>query len=298
MELLQLRYFQTVATLGNMSKAAEDLFVSQPNLSISISRLEKELGVPLFDRRKGRIALNRNGEQFLRCVERALSILDGGIQELQRQDPDQESLSLAFNSDDRDLLKHFVLAHPEINIRCQNMNMRELTQALLDQTIDMAWTTILPNDERLGYRVIYESEFILLLHKDHPLAARPALMHRDLTQEHFAIDTTHVHLDRFNGDCRKKGLIPNITHTVHELDLVLALVGSGHCISPLPETVYEKIVRTGKAENIVCKRFLDGPPTAAHCIVWNKGVPLKEAGLLLQAFIEQFFRHTLPSARN
>ena len=52
MELSQLRYFITVAELGNMSKAAEALFVSQPNLSTSISRLEEEVGVPLFDRRR------------------------------------------------------------------------------------------------------------------------------------------------------------------------------------------------------------------------------------------------------
>ena len=50
MELSQLRYFIAVAKLGNMSKAAETLFVSQPNLSTSISRLEEEVGVPLFER--------------------------------------------------------------------------------------------------------------------------------------------------------------------------------------------------------------------------------------------------------
>ena len=52
MELSQLRYFIAVAKLGNMSKAAETLFVSQPNLSTSISRLEEEVGVPLFERRR------------------------------------------------------------------------------------------------------------------------------------------------------------------------------------------------------------------------------------------------------
>ena len=54
MELSQLRYFIAVAKLGNMSKAAETLFVSQPNLSTSISRLEEEVGVPLFERRGAR----------------------------------------------------------------------------------------------------------------------------------------------------------------------------------------------------------------------------------------------------
>lgn len=70
MELSQLRYFIAVAKLGNMSKAAETLFVSQPNLSTSISRLEEEVGVPLFERRRGKIALNQNGELLLKSVDR------------------------------------------------------------------------------------------------------------------------------------------------------------------------------------------------------------------------------------
>lgn len=289
MELLQLRYFQAVATLGNMSKAAENLFVSQPNLSISISRLESELGVPLFDRRKGRIVLNRNGEQFLQCVERSLSILDSGIQELQRQSEEQASLSMAFMTDDRDLLKKFVLAHPEINIQYQNMNMQEITRALLDQTIDVAWTMIIPDDDRLNYRVIYESEFIMLMNEDHPLANQPSITHRELANEQFAIDTTRVHLDRFRNDCRQKGLLPNISHNVHELDLVLALVQSGRCIAPLPEVGYEKAVLNGKASGIVRKRLSDDPPIASCCIVWSKSVPLSKPSQLLQTFIQQYF---------
>lgn len=64
MELSQLRYFSAVAQLENMSKAAEIMFVSQPNLSTSISRLEEEVGVPLFERRRGKIILNQSGKCF------------------------------------------------------------------------------------------------------------------------------------------------------------------------------------------------------------------------------------------
>ncbi|MED4793931.1 LysR family transcriptional regulator, partial [Priestia megaterium] len=45
MELLQLKYFQVVATLEHISKAAEELYVSQPALSKTMSQLEKELGI-------------------------------------------------------------------------------------------------------------------------------------------------------------------------------------------------------------------------------------------------------------
>ena len=87
MELSQLRYFMAVAELGNMSKAAQALFVSQPNLSTSISRLEEEVGVPLFDRRRGKIVLNQNGELLLESVKRAVDTLDAGVPVLSMHSP-------------------------------------------------------------------------------------------------------------------------------------------------------------------------------------------------------------------
>ena len=101
MELSQLRYFTAVAQLGNMSKAAETMFVSQPNLSTSLSRLEEEVGVPLFERRRGKIILNQSGECFLHHVEQALATLDKGIQEVRGLNVGRcEPLSIACMVDD------------------------------------------------------------------------------------------------------------------------------------------------------------------------------------------------------
>ena len=117
MELSQLRYFITVAELGNMSKAAETLFVSQPNLSTSISRLEEEVGVPLFDRRRGKISLNQNGELLLKSVKQAVDTLDAGVQAVREQHSGRSNLlSLACMIDDTSLLERFVLENPEISL--------------------------------------------------------------------------------------------------------------------------------------------------------------------------------------
>ena len=68
MELLQLKYFKKVAEVGKISAAAEELFISAPALSAAISRLEKDLGMPLFDRSNNKIALNAQGQIFLEGV--------------------------------------------------------------------------------------------------------------------------------------------------------------------------------------------------------------------------------------
>jgi DNA-binding transcriptional LysR family regulator len=66
MELQQLKYFKAVAHFGMIADAAQSLFISAPALSTSISRLEKELGVKLFDRTGNRITLNPQGQIFLK----------------------------------------------------------------------------------------------------------------------------------------------------------------------------------------------------------------------------------------
>ena len=76
MELLQLKYFKTVAELEKISAAAEALYISAPALSTSIARLEKELGTKLFDRTNNRIRLNRQGHIFLRYVNQIFNNLD------------------------------------------------------------------------------------------------------------------------------------------------------------------------------------------------------------------------------
>ena len=73
MEIQQLQYFKTLAKMEHMTRAAETLMISQPALSKSISNIEKELGVPLFNREGRSISLNRFGEHFLKSVNVILS---------------------------------------------------------------------------------------------------------------------------------------------------------------------------------------------------------------------------------
>lgn len=120
MEIAQLRYFAAVACLGNISKAAQELYVTQPNLSKSIVRLEEDIGVPLFEHRKGKILLNDYGRCFLDRVNRALAELDDGVLSVQRMyESSQNILLLGCSIDDflPDVLREFALIHPEIGIR-------------------------------------------------------------------------------------------------------------------------------------------------------------------------------------
>lgn len=82
MDINQLKYFITVAHCQHMTSAAEQLNISQPALSLSISNLEKELNVKLFDRVGRGLVLNEYGTAYLKHAESAVDLLESGYEEL------------------------------------------------------------------------------------------------------------------------------------------------------------------------------------------------------------------------
>ena len=82
MKLQQLQYFKALAEKEHLFKTATELYISPPALSATISRLEEELGVSLFDHVGRNIKLNKNGERFYLHVKNVLAELDQACAEL------------------------------------------------------------------------------------------------------------------------------------------------------------------------------------------------------------------------
>ena len=82
MELRQLEYFQMASRLRNITRAAERLRVSQPNITVAIKKLEAELGIQLFDRSQKQLSLTPEGAVFLNRVELALRNIQDAVLEV------------------------------------------------------------------------------------------------------------------------------------------------------------------------------------------------------------------------
>ena len=76
MDITQLEYFRTVARLGNVTRAAQELNLTQPSLSKAMARLEDSLGVKLFDREGKKIRVNNCGKALLRHVDQIFLEID------------------------------------------------------------------------------------------------------------------------------------------------------------------------------------------------------------------------------
>ena len=190
MELLQLKYFKTVAELEKISAAADALFISAPALSTSISRLEKELGVQLFDRYAKRIALNAQGEIFLRYVNQMFDALECGKKELlQNAIQQKKHIWVATTTSNlwMDLITEFSQACPQYTLSCTNLNLDKLSLGFL--SAQYAFVLAAEEDippasaDDMESIVLFEDRPAVMVHPDHPFASRESVDLHELAQQ-------------------------------------------------------------------------------------------------------------------
>lgn len=136
MEILQLKYFQVVARLEHMTKAAEVLHISQPALSKTIRLLEEQVGVSLFDRQGKTIRLNEQGMLFLKRVDKALALLEDGVKECQT-DEQLGEIKLAVLSGSGmipSLLRDFQKQYPKIKFKLVQQALESDADVCLSST--------------------------------------------------------------------------------------------------------------------------------------------------------------------
>lgn len=188
MDLLALRYFQTVARLEHVGKAAEQLRVAQPSLSRTLARLEHDLGVPLFDRHGRRIRLNRYGAAFLRRVDRILAELADARQELaDTAGLDRGTVAIAAETllPVADLLRSFIPAHPLVDLRLFQSSSAGMTEKLRTGEVDLCITTQPLPGPNIRSEVLLDEPVLLCVPVGHPLAARERVSVADLAGEPF-----------------------------------------------------------------------------------------------------------------
>ena len=156
MNLFYLRYFVKLAHVGHYTKAAEQLCITQPSLSHAISQLEKELGLPLFEKYGRKTTLTRYGEEFLLCAEQTLRTLDNGLASLERAANGEGEIrlgilrTLGIQFIPR-LAARFLEEHPEAEIHFSFHTgiTRELLSGLLAQKYDLAFCSEPPEELEL-----------------------------------------------------------------------------------------------------------------------------------------------------
>lgn len=231
MELLQLQYFCVVANLEHMTKAAEELNVAQPALSATIARLEKELGVPLFDRQGRTIRLNTFGKAFLKKAQSALALLEEGRREVaDLAGLERGSIYMVTSTIDRlsEPLAAFRAIHPEINFRITQASMAEMGELLEHGEIDFCFSPFPIEQTGVQQISIMGEEIMLGVGQGHPLANRTSIQLREVANEAFICYKEGHPFRKINdGFCREAGFQRKVICEVEEPAAIGSLVKAG-----------------------------------------------------------------------
>lgn len=179
MELLQLRYFQKVAELENVTRAAKYFSVPQPSMSQAISRLERDLNVKLFERRNGKLFLNEKGRAFLVYVERTLQDLDNGIAAV-TGDSEKISgpVSIKIMENHRFILTcipKFAQLYPDVSISVSHGYYEDQ-----DVSYDLCISSQPSYKRMTAFAPLIRERVVLAVHEDHPFAQRKSVDISDL----------------------------------------------------------------------------------------------------------------------
>lgn len=191
MELNQLEYFVALAHIKNFTKAAKSLNVSQPALSRSISRLEKDLNIPLFIRDSRKVNLTQYGQTFLTYAERILQELETARQDITNMaEPDSGVVNLSFMHSlgvylVPELLKEFRKIYPKIQFRLSQNHSFLLSKQLFKGESDLCLCSSPINSESIAWVPLLTEELFIIVPSTHRLAHRSSINITEVASEPF-----------------------------------------------------------------------------------------------------------------
>lgn len=293
MELLQLRYFQETAKLEHITKAAQELNVSQPALSQTISRLEEDLGVPLFTREGRNIYLNDFGRAFLKRVNRIFQELDDGKRELLSLQENLEqsiSITIALPHILPYLIVDFLKTYPKIKINQSIATTHEMKILLENGDVDFCFFTEEVTNESIEWVTLLEEEIFLSVPPNHPLANRKSISLEEVANETFINRTSGYGFRNLTDQfCSQAGFVPYTPIELEEAGAILRLVEMGMGISFTPELSLLRYSSPNTVEIPItyptCKRMIG--------IAWNKNHYLNKSAIHFKDFIINFFENEI-----
>lgn len=253
MELDQVRTFLAVTRRGSFSRAAQDLFLTQPAISIRIKELEEELGHQLLERRQRGVALTPAGQMFLRRAEAIV----GEVASLEAELSDLSALRtgrVSLGASDTvclyllpGVLSRFVAKYPGVELSLSTQISRRVLELVGRDEVDVGIVTLPVESEVVETRPLYDEEFLLICPPGHALDSKRRLSPGDLTGHpiiHLKPETfTRAWID---SRLERLGLREQVRLEVSTVEVIKRLVEAGLGISLVPEIAVAEEARSGR----------------------------------------------------
>ena len=234
MELRHLRTFVVAAEALHFTRAAEALDVSQPTLSLQIRELERELGVPLFDRVGRSVRLTEAGEVFRRHAVRALREVEAGqgaLADLRgvRRGTVRVGVTHSFSARLIPLaVARFRTEHPAVGVVVEKTSGRAVEQALVSGSINLGIAYAPTEDPEVVAETLFDEEVVVVVAADHPLAKSSQIELQELGKHALALIGREFSTRRlFDDRLREASIRPEIAVEMNDIDSLLEVVRLG-----------------------------------------------------------------------
>ena len=236
MKLTQLEYFCVAARYHNITKAAKELFVTQPSISNAIKALEEEFGVNLFFRNNNKLTLTPEGELFYKSAEGLLAHADSvetEFHELRKKitpirigiPPMLGTIYLP------ELYLSLKENFPEVDFRLFEFGSIKACELVLEEKLDIA----IVNAEQPATEDLY-----FCVAPDHPLAEQKTILLTMLANEPLILfNTDSVQVMTLTRQFKAVGVTPHVILNTSQITTLINMVKSGHVGTFLYRSIVE-----------------------------------------------------------
>lgn len=193
MELRQLEHFLAVVEEGTFTRAAERVSLTQPAVSLSIKKLEEEIGGPLFARDVHDLSLTEAGQVLADYARRMIRLRDDATREMARLGSmTAGSLKIAAHEAAAvyllpAALRTYVQRFPDIKVGIYRSRLEEIPRQVMDRQVDLGFVKDAPTFHELQCVDVHTDEMVCIASPRHPLASRSRLTVKDVSSEQFVL---------------------------------------------------------------------------------------------------------------
>ncbi|KRB80959.1 LysR family transcriptional regulator [Sphingomonas sp. Root710] len=274
MDLRHLRYFMTVATERNFTRAADRLGMAQPPLSRQIRELEEELGATLFVRNSRPVALTDAGRLLLEHAQDTLNSADRLKQAMKRFTEHQRRrfvigfVGSTIYGPVPAMIRSFRARAPELDVDLVEMNTLAQMKALNDGRIDAGIGRLVFDDAAIGRLIIQREPLVVALPAEHPLArdSAPVSLQAllDDTLILYPSEPRPSYADQVLALFRQHGATPRAISEVRELQTALGLVAAQSGISVVPNAIQRL-----RRDDIVYRPIVEADAVSPIILSWR-----------------------------
>ncbi|WP_317302474.1 LysR family transcriptional regulator [Acidaminococcus timonensis] len=272
-----LTYILTIAKRKNMTKAAEELYISQSSLSQYLTKLEKELGTSLFYRTKWELIPTPAGELYIEACKKVLAIKEDLYRQIKELD---NAGNIAVGTTSQfglkmmtEIVPKFKEKYPNFNITISHGNLPLVKKMLMEETIDVAFladTEISPAFKDTS-EVLRQEEVLFEIPRNHPYALKhpESSITVDAILKNFTQDKLFMHKDGsslkkvYEQLFGKRLLKNNILMETNSISTITYMIAGGEGISFIAESC-------SKERDKIRYYSMNPPAYRLNLFIWRK----------------------------